>query len=64
MWAAEIVTDRTRSERVVTLKRRLDDDFDMPEDANPFESLQEQIDDEAAHIGVDDYVLERLKHPS
>jgi glutamate dehydrogenase (NAD(P)+)/glutamate dehydrogenase (NADP+) len=63
VWAAEIVTDRTRSERVVTLKRRLDDDFDMPEDANPFESLQEQIDDAAAHMGVDDDVLERLKNP-
>ncbi|WP_255169899.1 Glu/Leu/Phe/Val family dehydrogenase [Natrononativus amylolyticus] len=35
----------------------------MSEDANPFESLQSQIDDAAAHLEVDDDVLERLKHP-
>jgi glutamate dehydrogenase/leucine dehydrogenase len=33
------------------------------EDVNPFESLQEQIDDAAAHVDVGDDVLERLKHP-
>ncbi len=35
----------------------------MSEGANPFESLQGQIDDAAAHIDVDDGVLERLKNP-
>jgi glutamate dehydrogenase (NAD(P)+) len=35
----------------------------MSEEANPFESLQEQIDDAAAHLDVDDDVVERLKHP-
>ena len=35
----------------------------MSEEANPFESLQEQVDDAAAYLGVDDGVLERLKHP-
>jgi glutamate dehydrogenase/leucine dehydrogenase len=35
----------------------------MSEDVNPFESLQEQIDDAAAYLDVDDDVLERLKRP-
>ena len=35
----------------------------MSDGANPFESLQEQIDDAAAHIDVDGGVLERLKNP-
>ena len=35
----------------------------MSQSVNPFESLQEQIEDAAAHIGVDDGVLERLKNP-
>jgi glutamate dehydrogenase (NAD(P)+) len=35
----------------------------MSQDANPFESLQEQIDDAAAYIDVDDDVVDRLKHP-
>jgi glutamate dehydrogenase/leucine dehydrogenase len=35
----------------------------MSEDVNPFESLQEQIDDAAAFLDVDDDVLERLKRP-
>ncbi len=35
----------------------------MTDQANPFESLQEQIDDAAAHVDVADDVLERLKHP-
>jgi glutamate dehydrogenase (NAD(P)+) len=35
----------------------------MPESANPFSSLQEQIDDAAAHMDVSEGVLERLKHP-
>ncbi|SFR41866.1 Glu/Leu/Phe/Val family dehydrogenase [Halogeometricum limi] len=35
----------------------------MSEEANPFESLQEQIDDAAAYLDVDDDILERLKHP-
>ena len=34
----------------------------MPE-VNPFESLQEQIDDAAAYLDVGDGVIERLKHP-
>jgi glutamate dehydrogenase/leucine dehydrogenase len=32
-------------------------------EVNPFESLQEQIDDAAAYLDVDDGVIERLKHP-
>jgi glutamate dehydrogenase (NAD(P)+) len=32
-------------------------------DINPFESLQEQIDDAAAYSDVDGDVIERLKHP-
>jgi len=32
-------------------------------DTNPFESLQEQLDDAAAVIDIDDDGLERLKHP-
>ncbi|WP_267639307.1 Glu/Leu/Phe/Val family dehydrogenase [Haloarchaeobius amylolyticus] len=35
----------------------------MTDEANPFESLQEQIDDAAAYLDVGDDVLERLKHP-
>jgi glutamate dehydrogenase (NAD(P)+) len=35
----------------------------MAEDVNPFESLQEQIDDAAQYLDVRDGVLERLKHP-
>jgi glutamate dehydrogenase/leucine dehydrogenase len=35
----------------------------MTDQANPFESLQEQIDDAAAYLDVGDDVLERLKHP-
>jgi glutamate dehydrogenase (NAD(P)+) len=30
---------------------------------NPFESLQEQIDDAAVYLDADDDVIERLKHP-
>ncbi|QLD88230.1 Glu/Leu/Phe/Val dehydrogenase [Natronomonas salina] len=33
------------------------------DDVNPFESLQEQIDDAAAYLDVGDDVLERLKNP-
>ncbi|MBB6646209.1 Glu/Leu/Phe/Val family dehydrogenase [Halobellus ruber] len=32
-------------------------------EVNPFESLQEQIDDAAAYLDVNDGVIERLKHP-
>ncbi|MGQ4555708.1 Glu/Leu/Phe/Val dehydrogenase dimerization domain-containing protein [Halobellus sp. GM3] len=32
-------------------------------DVNPFESLQEQVDDAAAHLDVGDDVIDRLKHP-
>jgi glutamate dehydrogenase (NAD(P)+) len=32
-------------------------------EVNPFESLQEQIDDAAAYVDADDDVIERLKHP-
>jgi glutamate dehydrogenase (NAD(P)+) len=35
----------------------------MSEEANPFESLQEQIDDAAAYLDTGSDVLERLKHP-
>jgi glutamate dehydrogenase (NAD(P)+) len=35
----------------------------MTEEANPFESLQGQIDDAAAYLDVEDDVIERLKHP-
>jgi glutamate dehydrogenase/leucine dehydrogenase len=35
----------------------------MADDANPFESLQEQIDDAAAYLDVEGDVIERLKHP-
>jgi len=35
----------------------------MSQEANPFESLQEQIDDAAAYIDVEDDVIDRLKHP-
>jgi glutamate dehydrogenase/leucine dehydrogenase len=35
----------------------------MSGETNPYESLREQIDDAAAHLDVDDGVLERLKSP-
>ncbi len=35
----------------------------MTGDANPFESLQEQLDDAAEHIEIGSDVLERLKNP-
>ncbi|ELY84918.1 Glu/Leu/Phe/Val family dehydrogenase [Natrialba taiwanensis] len=35
----------------------------MVADINPFESLQSQIDDAAAHLDIGDDVIERLKHP-
>jgi len=35
----------------------------MSDEANPFESLQEQIDDAAAYLDVDDDVITRLKYP-
>ena len=35
----------------------------MSGEANPFESLQEQIDDAAEYIDVGNDVLERLKNP-
>ncbi len=35
----------------------------MADEANPFESLQEQIDDAAAYLDVPSDVIERLKHP-
>jgi glutamate dehydrogenase/leucine dehydrogenase len=35
----------------------------MADEVNPFESLQEQVDDAAAHVDVDPGVIERLKHP-
>ncbi|ARS91521.1 Glu/Leu/Phe/Val family dehydrogenase [Natrarchaeobaculum aegyptiacum] len=35
----------------------------MSESANPFESLQSQIDDAAGYLDIDDDVIERLKHP-
>ncbi|MFB6142016.1 MAG: Glu/Leu/Phe/Val dehydrogenase [Halorientalis sp.] len=35
----------------------------MASDVNPFESLQEQIDDAAAYLDVDEGTLERLKRP-
>jgi len=35
----------------------------MSDEANPFESLQEQIDDASEYLDVGDDVLERLKHP-
>jgi glutamate dehydrogenase/leucine dehydrogenase len=35
----------------------------MSEEANPFESLQEQIEDAAAYLDVGEDVLERLKYP-
>jgi glutamate dehydrogenase/leucine dehydrogenase len=35
----------------------------MADEVNPFESLQEQIDDAAAFLDADSGVLERLKHP-
>jgi glutamate dehydrogenase/leucine dehydrogenase len=35
----------------------------MADEVNPFESLQEQIDDAAEHLDVDTDVIERLKRP-
>ncbi len=35
----------------------------MSEEANPFDSLQSQIDDVAEYVDVGDDVIERLKHP-
>ena len=35
----------------------------MSDEVNPFESLQEQIDDAAAYLEYPTDVLERLKHP-
>jgi len=35
----------------------------MTDEANPFESLQEQIDDAAAYLDVNDDVIQRLKYP-
>jgi glutamate dehydrogenase/leucine dehydrogenase len=35
----------------------------MTDEANPFESLQEQLDDAAAYVDVSPDVLERLKNP-
>ena len=35
----------------------------MTDEINPFESLQEQIDDAAAFVDIDADVLERFKHP-
>lgn len=35
----------------------------MSEQVNPFESLQEQVDDAAAYLDMSDDQLERLKHP-
>jgi len=35
----------------------------MADDINPFESLQEQIDDAAVHLDVGEGALERLKNP-
>ena len=45
------------------LKRRLVDVPAMSEEVNPFESLQEQIDDAAAFLDVAADALERLKNP-
>jgi glutamate dehydrogenase (NAD(P)+) len=35
----------------------------MTDEANPFESLQEQIDDAAAYLDVSDDIIHRLKYP-
>ncbi len=35
----------------------------MSDEANPFESLQEQVDDAAAYLDVSDDVVHRLKYP-
>ncbi|PSQ58157.1 glutamate dehydrogenase [Halobacteriales archaeon SW_7_71_33] len=35
----------------------------MSDEVNPFESLQEQVDDAASYVDVSADVLERLKHP-
>jgi glutamate dehydrogenase (NAD(P)+) len=38
-------------------------DADMTDEANPFESLQEQIDDAATYLDVSDDIIHRLKYP-
>lgn len=35
----------------------------MSSEVNPFESVQEQIDQAAAHLAIDDGLVDRLKHP-
>ena len=45
------------------LLRALDLVSGMSAEINPFESLQEQVDDAAAHLDVDPGELERLKRP-
>jgi len=35
----------------------------MADEVNPFESLQEQVDDAAAFVDIGEDVIERLKHP-
>ena len=35
----------------------------MPEGVNPFESFQEQVDDAAAYLDIDEGMLDRLKNP-
>jgi glutamate dehydrogenase/leucine dehydrogenase len=35
----------------------------MAEQTNPFESVQEQIDDAAAYLDVNEDIVERIKHP-
>ena len=35
----------------------------MSDEANPFESLREQVDDAAVHLDIDGGVIERLKRP-
>jgi glutamate dehydrogenase/leucine dehydrogenase len=35
----------------------------MADEVNPFESLQEQLDDAAAYVDVEPDLMERLKHP-
>jgi glutamate dehydrogenase/leucine dehydrogenase len=47
----------------VSLIGPLADAYAMSDEANPFESLQEQIDDAAAYVDVPGDVLERFKHP-
>ena len=35
----------------------------MANEVNPFESMQEQVDDAAAFVDLDGDVVERMKHP-